>query len=140
MRFYLDNRKWPPLTGRIEMRFHTQIHLTFSCEFRPLVRNSTTSSHLSHLGTVETTSFDGELVVAWLVFVGFLVPLLLELFWVGFLCLFPHQQVVSFPSLMIWAHRPHGVCTRGKKNWMSTVWLDAQSEELPPNQVIEEKA
>ena len=30
VRLYLDNRKWPPLTGRIEMRFHTQIHLTFS--------------------------------------------------------------------------------------------------------------
>ena len=30
VRLYLDNRKWPPLTGRIEMRFHTQMHLTFS--------------------------------------------------------------------------------------------------------------
>ena len=28
---------------------------------------------------------------------------------------FPSIRCVSFPSMMTWAHRPHGVCARGKK-------------------------
>ena len=61
--------------------------------------------------------FDGVLVVAWLasLFVGVLVFVVLGC-WV-WLCsgsFLSSSCSVSYPSMMTWAHRPHGVRTRGK--------------------------
>ena len=50
---------------------------------------------------------------------GVLVWCFVFAFWVSVLVLlvlfFPSLCSVSFPSMMTWAHRPHGVRTRGKK-------------------------
>ena len=60
---------------------------------------------------------DGSLVVACFVVLcfGFVLLGLLLGFGCGLVSLLPSLCSVSYPSMMTWAHRPQGVCTRGKK-------------------------
>ena len=74
---------------------------------------------MSHLGTEETRLDEGELwllvSVSCLGLGGFLVVFVLLVFFS------PSSRRVSFPSMMTWALRPHGVRTRGKKTVVQSI-------------------
>ena len=111
-------RMRPLLTGRSQKDSYPDALLLFRCEFRPLECTQLLFSPVSPPYRGNTTSFDGVLALAWLFFVlwCFLVLLLWRCwFLVGFWGFTSSSCCVSYPSMMTWAYRPHGVRTRGKR-------------------------
>ena len=106
------------------------MHLAdFRSEFRPLDCMLSSFSPVSPPYRGNTVVFDGE--SAFLAF-GFVLVVVVWLFVFGlfccvlgvFLCFIPHHHdVFPFLTTMTWAHRPHGVRTRAKKNWSSDLHL-----------------
>ena len=138
----LVNGVWPPLIGRSVQVPTTRKHFAFRREFRPL----------DILQLVFLTCFTFSTEEALLTLVGGPCWWFLWLFW-GWFWVFvgcfgagvfglipPSICCVSFPSTMTWAHRPHGVRTRGKNTstrlnsrttdvhsprctWAHTLWI-----------------
>ena len=91
------------------------MHFAFRSEFRPLDILQLIFSPVSHPYRGNTTDFDGFCLavfgfVVWFAFWGCGLG-----FGVGLVSFFPSICSVSYPSMITWAHRPHGVRTRGKK-------------------------
>ena len=110
-------------------------------EFRPLDTLHFLVSPVSHPYRGNTTAFDGSLVVAWFLFgvFGCFVSGLAVWVWLWSCAFFPSLCSVSYPSMMTWALRPHGVRTCGekkKKRWRGRLKTAKSSSvkgmKLPP--------
>ena len=102
---------WP-----IRTTAHIQKHFAFHSEFGPLDSWNLVNFHLSHLSTEETlpTLVWGSLVVL------FCFGWLFGVWGVSLLFLPPPFCSVSLLLMMTWAHRPHGVRTRGIYSWLTS--------------------
>ena len=104
---------WPHRDGP-----HPDALWHFHREFTPLDSTQLLVSPVSLPYRGNITCFDGVLgwlfVVCFVVLFGVVVCFGL-LVWLCFWCLTSSSCSVSLPSMMTWAHRPHGVRTRGKK-------------------------
>ena len=114
-RFSLANSKRPRFDWPSQANIHDQMHFAFRSEFRPLTNFA--ESIFTRLTSVQRKHYLFDELLALVPF-GFWV-VVWGCFW-GFGCglvcvLFPSLCSVSYPSTMSWAHRPHGVRTRGKK-------------------------
>ena len=113
----LVNGVWPPLIGRSVQVPTTRKHFAFRREFRPLDILQLVFLTCFTFSTEETLlTLVGGPCWCFFVFVLGLVLGFCWLFWCWCFGLIPPSICcVSFPSTMTWAHRPHGVRTRGKK-------------------------
>ena len=112
---------WP-----IRTTAHVLKHFAFRSEFRPLGILQLVNFHLSHFSTEETLP-----TLAWGLWLCFVLWVLCFGVWLcsGLVFSPPPTCSVSILLMITWAHRPHGVRTRGKKA-STPMW---QSEQHSTN-------